>query len=235
MRLPAAIVALGLLGVGVPAVQAHPPSPVDRHGRALGGSVHRWLHAAKVPLVKGRVQVVRTGCPGHPNFDGCVFTKRPGRLYLAARLRNPRRLLYHELGHVFDLRVLNNAERRGFKRIMGIRRRGWYGGVLPPAEWFADGYAGCAYRARIRRRQRTSAYGYQPTARQHRRVCLLITRAAEPRGRRPQRPKNPPAVIEAEPPPPPQPTEPGAPSCNPLEQLLTDCSPPASPLGPGLP
>ena len=42
----------------------------------------------------------------------------------------------------FDLRVLNERERQRFKRIVGIRRSGWYGRAAP-SEWFADGYATC--------------------------------------------------------------------------------------------
>ena len=220
-----------MAAVAAPAL-AHPPTPVDLRGRELGGATHRWLHQAKVPLPKGRVQIIRGACPGHPSYDACVITRRPRRIYMAVRLNQPRRLLYHELGHVFDLRVLNNRERRGFKKIMGIRRKGWFRGALPPAEWFADGYARCAYRTRVRRRQGSSPYGFRPTVRQHRRICLLLARAAAPRGRAPQRPSNPPRVIETPPPPPAQPGP--APPCSVVEQLLTGCKP-SGPLGPPLP
>lgn len=57
----------------------------------------------------------------------------------AAEAARAARLLYHELGHVFDLLVLNGRERRRFKRIAGIRRDDWFHGGLPPAEWFGDG------------------------------------------------------------------------------------------------
>ena len=113
-----------------------------------------------------------------------------------------RTVLYHELGHTFDLLVLNKRERTKFKRIIGIRRRGWFSGVLPPSEWFADGYKACAIRTRVRRRARATFYGYAPRKRQHARVCGLIRDAAAPKGRRPRRPKNPPKVIEVPPPPP---------------------------------
>lgn len=213
---------------------AHPPAPVGERGRAIQGKVHAWIHAAKVPLVSGRVQIRRRSCPGHPSFAGCVFSSRPRTLYLKRGLREPRRLLYHELGHVFDLRVLNRRERGAFKRITGIRRRGWFRGGLPPAEWFADGYAACAIRQRLRRRARPTPYGYTPTRSQHARVCRLIRDAAAPNGRPPEPPKNPPPVIEAEPPPP-QENRPGqGESCNLVDQLLTGCKP-GSPLGSPLP
>jgi hypothetical protein len=231
IRFPLAVFALVV--VAAPAL-AHPPAPVGERGRALRGKVHTWIHQAKVPLVRGRIQIRRRSCPGHPSFEGCVFSARPRTLYLKRDLREPRRMLYHELGHVFDLRVLNRRERGAFKRIMGIRRRGWFRGGLPPAEWFGDGYAACAQRRRLRAGGRASPYGYGPTPRQHARVCRLIATAAAPRGRPPQAPQNPPPVVEAEPPPPDQ-SRPGqGGTCNLIDQLLTGCTP-GSPLAAPLP
>jgi hypothetical protein len=221
-RLAVIPVVIGLVALAAPAF-AHPPTPVDGKGRAIGGVMHKWLHQAKVPLPKGRVQIIRGRCPGHPNYDACVITRRPRRIYMAVQLSHPRRLLYHELGHVFDLRVLNDRERRGFKKIMGIRRKGWFRGGMPPAEAFADGYQRCAYRTRILAREAPSPYGFRPSVRQHRRICLLISRAAAPRGRPPQPPKNPPAVVNETSPPPAE-RVPGPP-CDVLDVLLTDCSP----------
>jgi hypothetical protein len=188
------------------------------------------MHQAKVPLVGGRVQIRRQSCPGHPSLAACVFSRRPWILYLKPGLKEPRRLVYHELGHVFDLRVLNRRERGIFKRIMGIRLRGWFRGGLPPAEWFADGYAGCALRRQLRRRARPTAYGYSPTTSQHARVCQLIRDAASPQGRPPQPPSNPPPVVDSKPPPPEQSSPGQGETCNLVDQLLTDCKP-GSPLG----
>jgi hypothetical protein len=115
--------------------------------------------------------------------------------------------LYHELGHVFDFRVLNNKERRGFRRIMGIRENRWFGGRRRAAELFGEGYASCARFGSRRAPRRRSVYGYAPTTRQHRATCRLIRRAAAPRGRRPQPPPKPPRVIG----PPPSPPAPGGP------------------------
>jgi hypothetical protein len=227
--IPFAAAAALLAATAAPAV-AHPPAPVTQQGEPIRGSIHRWIHESKAPLVRGRVQIRRGACPGHPSFAGCVFSKRPRTLYLKPDLREPRRLLYHELGHVFDLRVLNRSERGAFKRIMGIRSRGWFRATLPPAEWFADGYAGCAVRRRLRTQARPTPYGYTPTPRQHARVCRLIGNAAAPRGRPPQAPSNPPPVIEAEPPPENQPSE--GPTCNLIDQLLNGCRPSAPLAGP---
>jgi hypothetical protein len=223
-RLLLGVVATGLVAAPV---LAHPPAPITDDGRPIGGKVHTWMHAAKVPLVGGRVQIRREGCPGYPTFVGCVISSRPRTLYLRHGSRRPRAVLYHELGHVFDIRVLNGHERRRFKRILGVHS-GWFEGGLPPAEWFADGYATCAKRRRLSRRATPTAYGYAPTIRQHARVCRLIQAAAAPRGRPPQLPANPPAVIEVAPPPPEQTEGGGGPICTLVDELFTDCRPPAA-------
>jgi hypothetical protein len=244
------IVAIAAAATGA---SAHPPVPVGASGEPVAGAVHAWLHQAKVPLVRGRLQVLVTGCPGRPGYSGCVITSRPRRIYLSRRALEPRRVFLHELGHVFDLRVMRRAHRRAFMRIMHRRDARWYKGSRPPAEWFADGYELCARRKRIGRRPETTFYGYRPSPRQHRAVCELIERAGAPkRGRTkrrapaPQPPPTPPPVFHEPPsaaqPPPQQPPPPDggggdstpAPSPNPepppgtcdvVERLLTGCRP----------
>jgi hypothetical protein len=208
---------------------AHPPAPVDGLGHPIRGKLHAWFHQAKVPMVRGRVKVRMSPCPAHPAFVGCIFNARPRTLFISPSAAGPRLILYHELGHVFDLHVLNGRDRRRFKQIMGIRRGGWFGGGLPPAEWFADGYASCAVRRQLRRRSAPTPYGYLATRRQHARVCRLIRGAAKPRGRPPKWPRKPPPVIEVKPPPP-QESQPGPDGdCTLLDELLTGCKPPAPP------
>jgi hypothetical protein len=199
------------------------PKLVGVHGQPIGGKYNRWVKRAKVPLVRGRVQLVFSGCPGRPAFAACVFSRRPRRIYLRPGLRGARRVLYHELGHVFDLTVLNRRERRAFKRIMHLKRARWFGGVRPPAEWFADGYAQCALG---RRPRGGTQYGYRPSRRQHAAVCRLVRRAAAPRGTPPQRPLKPPAVVEPRtPPPPPQKPAPPPDSCGIVEAIFGCASP----------
>jgi hypothetical protein len=199
---------------------------VDETGRPARGKLHTWIRQAKVPLARGRIQIRRMPCPLSAGLAGCVYTARPRIVYLRPNLREPRRIVYHELGHVFDLTVLNSRERRRFKRIAGIHRAGWFGGGLPPAEWFADGYALCAVRLHLHGRAHPTPYAYAPGPRAHARVCRLIREAARPHGRRPQRPKKPPRVVEVAPPPSDQ-TQPGG--CSLVDQLLTGCSPPPPP------
>jgi hypothetical protein len=225
--------ATGLMAVVVlvAAVLAAPaagrmPVVVDQSGKPVRGKLHAWLRRAKVPLPGGRIQVRRLPCPLDASLAGCVYTARPRIVYMRANLHEPRRIVYHELGHVFDLTVLNMRERARFKRIVGIRRSGWFRGDLPPAEWFGDGYALCASHLRLHRRPRATPYGYAPSPRAHARVCRLIRSAAKPHGHRPRPPKNPPPVVEVQPPPR---NQTGQGGCTLVDQLLGGCQPPPAP------
>ena len=216
--LMALVVAAPALGGG--------PVVVDQHGRQIRGKLQAWVLRSKVPLPSGRIQIRRLSCPFNAALAGCVYTRRPRIVYMRPGLHEPRRILSHELGHVFDLTVLNRRERVGFKRIVGIRRAGWFAGAVPPAEWFGDGYALCATRLRLHGRPRPTPYGYAPSLLAHARVCRLIRSAARPHGRRPERPRNPPPVVEVAPPPPDQTGHGG---CTLVDQLLTGCTPPPPP------
>ena len=140
------------LGVGAPAL-GRGPLVVDQQGRQIRGKLEAWVLRSKVPLPSGLIQIRRLPCPFNAALAGCVYTRRPRIVYMRPGLHEPRRILYHELGHVFDLAVLNRRERVRFKRIVGIRRAGWFAGALPPAEWFGDGYALCATRLRLHGRR----------------------------------------------------------------------------------
>jgi hypothetical protein len=203
---------VALAGLLLPALvaEAHPPAPYAVNGRPVRGNYHRWLHSAKVPLVKGRIMLIRRGCPGRPRFVGCVFTRHPKRIYLRPGARAPRAVFYHELGHTFDMRVLRHRDRRAFRRIMHMGRPAWWAGPEAPVELFAEGYGACA-RLGLKRRPRShSIYGYRPTLKQHRAVCKLIIRRGRPtkKRRKPQpAPKPPPVIAEPPRPAPPAPGE----------------------------
>lgn len=90
----------------------------------------------------------------------------------------------HELGHEFDFTVMTPAARAGFQKIMGLRGP-WLapdggtptqGSVDVPGEQFAE-----AYRAYSNNPRRVGTqplyYGYNPSARQYRRVGALLNRA----------------------------------------------------------
>jgi hypothetical protein len=93
-----------------------------------------------MPTVTGRITVRLTGCPALPRAAGCVYRKRPRTIYLRRGLRRPGSVLLHELGHLFDLRVMNNGDRRRFRKVLGASKRRWWA----VAEQFAESYSFCA-------------------------------------------------------------------------------------------
>ena len=93
---------------------------------------------------------------------GCVYTRRPRTVYLRPGLRDPRGVLLHELGHVYDLKVMNNRDRGVFRRIMRRGSAKWWRGAEPLAEQFAEAYSWCARYARIVSIARYSSYDYRP-------------------------------------------------------------------------
>jgi hypothetical protein len=136
---------------------------VSRSGLRLAGRWQGWADASLMPTVPGRVRVVLSGCPAMRRAAGCVYSKRPRVIYLRSGLRDPRGVLLHELGHVYDLRVLNNRDRGRFRRIMGrSAKRRWWRGSLPPAEQFAEANSWCARYARIVSIARYSSYAPAP-------------------------------------------------------------------------
>jgi len=214
---------LAALAVGTTsALGAKPPRDkaqlVTAKGRALGGPYQGWVTRAKVPTVRGKVQVLLTGCPRRPRFAGCVFSKRTRTIYLKRSADSPREVLLHEFGHLFDLRVLGKDDRRAFKRVMGRPRASWFRGVNAPAEQFAEAYALCALRERIKGRI-TGGYGFRTAPRRHRRSCAIIHATVRPKSTPPSPPPNPPPV--SQPPPQSQPS-PGQPPAEEQEPSLID-------------
>jgi hypothetical protein len=174
----------------------------------MQGRWKRWARNSLVPLVEGKVRIFQNGCPGRPRATACVYTKRRRTVYINRRRAVMPATLYHELGHLFDLGVLNNSERGQFKRISDRPNRPWYRTPNSTAELFAEAYQFCARYRRIRSVRRYSAYGYDPTPAEHRAACRLIKRAAKPGSPPPQpAPNTPPATSEPNPPPSEQPPE----------------------------
>ena len=173
-------------------------------GRSLNGSWQRWARASLMPTVGGRITLKLGGCPALPRAAGCVYRKRPRTIYLRSGLRRPRSVLMHELGHLYDLRVLNNRDRGSFRRIMRARKRAWWKGEIPLAEQFAEAYSFCARYRKIVSISRYSTYEYRPSRRQHAKVCGLILAAADDRKPAAPAPQAP-VVTRPDPQPPPQP------------------------------
>jgi hypothetical protein len=208
-------------------------------GRALPGRWQPWARAALVPTVAGRVTVRRARCPARPSAAGCVYPRRPRTIWVRPGVDDPRGVLLHELGHVYDLLVLNNRDRGHFRRIMHRPRARWWRGRLPLAEQFAEAYSWCARYTRIVSISKYSSYRYRPSAKQHRRTCRLITRAARD-GAPPHEPAVLPVVTAPHAPPPPPPsssqgTVPGDPQHDPGPQKPEDPNKPKPTPTPVLP
>jgi hypothetical protein len=193
------LVAVGVLGLSgsAEAVRMEPA-----HGNArlvtpdglIAQPYQRWADAAKMPTPLGQVTVYDEPCPtGH---WACYY--RDGRrIYLdpvrmrpliaaqdhATRLQ-ARIFFFHELFHDFDeTGVLTDVDRAEFERIMHLTGA-WRiaDHDHSPNETFADGAAACAVRPTISEWDTEVVGGsYQPTPRQHRRVCALIRRAGRAR------------------------------------------------------
>jgi hypothetical protein len=187
---------------------AHAVQLVAPGAKKLSGNWQQWADGALVPTATGRVTVRLTGCPGFPRAAGCVYTNKPRVIYLKRGLSNPRGVLLHELGHVYDLTVLSNRDRGRFRKIMERPHARWWRGKLPLAEWFAEAYSWCARYARIVSIRRYAIYNYRPSASQHRQVCALIKQATRDR-KPPVPPKSPPVVTGDPTPPAPPPVSPG--------------------------
>ena len=186
------------------------PTLIGPKGNEIRGKWHKWLTQSRMPLVQGRVRLVFGACPGVARFSGCVFTRRPRKLYIRRDARSPKAVLYHELGHTFDLVLLRRKDRKRFRRILHTPNRRWFQGETPPSELFAESYALCTrfgLKKPTKRRLHwtRSVYGYHPSHKQHKAICTMVREAGgETRQKtnpKPQPPPNAPPVIERKPPP----------------------------------
>lgn len=243
LALAAVLVALAAAGPATAKTVAPKPALIDQNGKRMSGAAARWLRQSKMPLFGGRVRLLRRACPARPRYSGCVYTRRPRHVYVSPSAKNPRAVVYHELGHSFDVIVMRTRHRRAFKRAMGLRRAGWFSGNgVSPSELFAEAYALCArfgaQRPSAARLGYTgSVYGYRPSRRQHRSVCSLIVRVGTPPRRRrpapdPGPPPGAPPVAEQVAPPTataPAPGDPPKPQPQPQPQPLLPGLPPLLP------
>ena len=210
LPLAAALVAAAAVALAAaPQAMAFSTTLVAKNGKPIHGKRAKWLRQSRMPIVHGRIRLITSGCPGRPLFSGCVFSRRPRTLYMRRGAVNPKSVIYHEVGHSFDLTLFRHRDRTAFKRALHLKGRGWFSGTGPPAELFAEAYALCS-RFGVKRPPASklgwtkSVYGYRPTRRQHRVACSLVLRAgakerqqAKPK---PQPAAGAPAVIEQKPP-----------------------------------
>jgi hypothetical protein len=200
-------VAVGAALAGWATAKAGDTKLVRPDGRSLPKTWQRWVDRSLVPTVKGRVTVHTDGCPARPKAAGCVYNLRPKDIYLKRGVSRVRSVLLHELGHLFDLRVMNNSDRGRFRRILRQpKKRTWWKGTIPLAEQFAEAYSFCARYRKIMSIARFATYRYRPTSRQHVSACALIRRAASDR-KKAKPPTLLPRFTKPDPVPPPQPPD----------------------------
>jgi hypothetical protein len=175
-RLAATLAGLALAAVLAPAV-AQATTLHLAGGAPRPQPYQTWVDRSAVPTPPGVVTVNLAACPGAPSWSAACVNPATRIIHLGAEGRDSVTLL-HELGHVFDAYVLDDAGRAQFQAI--ARAPGaWDGaaGSNPPIEQFAEAYALCA-RHPVLRRPRVGMYAYQVTPRRHAQVCAVIRAAA---------------------------------------------------------
>ena len=134
----------------------------------LLGATAGLAHTAEVPV---EFTVVREKPPADcgSGITGCAYSDRNNRGPAIFWGDDHQKTLEHEKGHLYDWFVLKNKQRSDFRDIFGkLEGRRWRN---LPSEWFAEGYARCAIHMPT---GKETAYGYDPTRRQHKEVCKLI-------------------------------------------------------------
>jgi hypothetical protein len=176
LRLAAALVTLALAALLAPA-GAQATTLQLASGAARPQPYQAWVDRSAVPTPPGDVTVNLASCPGAPAWSAACVNPATRIIHLGREGRDSVTLL-HELGHVFDAYILDDAGRAQFQAI--TRRSGpWHAPAEtnPPIEQFAEAYALCASYP-VLRRSRLAMYGYLATPRRHARVCAVIRAAA---------------------------------------------------------
>lgn len=162
---------------GVPA-----PTPAERLQHDGRFPYQRWIDDMRVPLppVK-RIEIRHESCGGGPPDGGrsCIGSQPDGslRISLADKGGAARRAFYHELGHAFDYRVLDEKGQQRFLAILGRPDRVWTDPPNAPSEQFAEAYGVAASQGRHGRG--TWGYNYRATAKNSRAFMRLLHAAAK--------------------------------------------------------
>jgi hypothetical protein len=173
---PARAAALSpLLALALASPAAGSTTLVSPSGAPAVAQFQTWVDKAGVPTPPGAVNLVLSGCPVGAE-PGCIVHGAQPTIYLGREVQD-RQTLLHEVGHAFDATVLTDAYRAAFSGLVGDRRA-WRSPPNSPHEKFAEAYALCALKPKLRRTH-TAAYALRVTPRLHKRVCALIRRAAK--------------------------------------------------------
>ncbi len=147
-------------------------------------ALQAWADASHVPTAPGAVVVHRARCYVD---DARACTVAPGdEMWLLVRAHDlsavfapeQRSVFAHELGHIFDYRVMTPAARAAFQRVIGDGRPWRARGGNSAHEVFAEAYGLCLRHRSIRRTRGQGLLGYLPSPTVHRRACRVIRQAA---------------------------------------------------------
>jgi hypothetical protein len=110
------------------------------------GKWQRWIDHAKVPTADEEVALLEEACPGS-DVRGCTAPDPP-TIYVSPATLTPLIVLFHELGHRFDYKVMSESSRAAFADSIGRSGVPWRDGTSASlAEVFAETWAHCAYPA----------------------------------------------------------------------------------------
>ena len=153
-----------------------------------------WTDQAQAPTPSVPVTVLYAACPGNPYGVACSnYDSASGRgnIWINPVWFNNntysetlRKIFFHELAHVYDNRMLTDADRQTAKVAMGFSSvRGWrqtdpatdkYGYGITPSEWFAEAGAAC-YMGFL---GKDVTYGYSRSWAQTTPICDLMRNAS---------------------------------------------------------
>jgi hypothetical protein len=138
-------------------------------------ALQAWVDASNVPVAVGGVTIHRAHC--FVGLSGSCTTAPGDEIWLKAQPSRLRVDLAHELGHRFDYRVMTDAARIAFGRLIADQRP-WHAEPNSPHEKFAEAYGLCFRHRRITRAPAEFGYDFRPGPVRHRRVCRLIRQTA---------------------------------------------------------
>ncbi len=134
-----------------------------------------WTYS-HVPAPPGVVTVHEGACPDRPTAAGCAKSDDIWVRDIGEGAAFNRYTFLHEVGHIFDYRVMTERARDAFRALVGDPRP-WRSEVDSSHERFAEAYMFCARHRRVRE-SFGGTDGYWVGPKRHRRICRLIRLAA---------------------------------------------------------
>lgn len=136
-----------------------------------GTLYQQWTEEAREPTPPISIEVIADSSEcGGPN--ACTNVEAPIWITPFGNLTEQRWTWLHELGHQFDYSLMNELSRNRFEELIGDFRD-WKADPNGPNEKFAEAYALCSLRNKLKRTTRFG-YKYEPTPIIHAKVCHLI-------------------------------------------------------------